>query len=371
MKIILSLVALTCCLTVFIVLSDSDDTAVIDSDQEAVESVETTPILTEHSLLEEDIVPVPSNLGETFGQEEDVERNTVPYPSSKEFSGNPEEVTEKSRPDETEFSWDVIDEWFVPNIPEGIERPVVDGADFTRKLQNGEGTKIPDWAILSFGEGVFDLTKTFTHSSFRDFSSGIIFEGAGMDKTLLIFEKGINFFGIEKVEGLTFRNLTLDANNSDIFEGRIRGAVSLDFEQVRIVRFDSGSGGSCLFYVQANPCTIRAKDSEFICGYGRGRRPGTLSGKDNFLAYFFNCRFEFMDFRLRKRENYQIRFDKCKFVNIREDETFTDKPDLSGTRNPSVIFNFCELNGLLEEYEELDPYQKNFEEFLSRFPNSD
>ena len=349
MRVVLILVALACCLTIFIVVSDSDDNVVVETTQRSSERTETIPEL---PPIDEHI-PIPCN-------------------GEGEFSVQKEkEVTKKPQPIEIEFGWDVIDQYFVSKIQEGMERSVLNGAEFVKKLQNGEKPEIPDWAILSFGEGVFDLTRTLKENSFGNLSSDILFEGAGMNKTLLIFGRGIDISFEDKIKGLAFRDLTLDVHNDCLFDVTSKSDVTLDLTRVRIVRFDSGTGGSCLFYIQANPCTVRAKDSEFICGYGRGNMPGTLYGKGDFLAYFFNCKFELMDFDLGKKEGYKIRFDKCKFVNIREDETFTDKPDPSGTRNPSVVFNFCELDGLLEKCETISAYRKDFEKFLLRFPKSD
>ena len=353
MKIVLILAVLACCLAFLIVVSDSADNVVFETTQRPIEQNETVP---------ETSFPI--------------KRVPIPHESEVNISvQGKKEVTKNPQPKEMKFGWDVIDQYFVSKILEGMERPVVNGAEFVKKLQNGEKPKIPDWAILSFGEGVFDLTRTFSNGSFQKLSSDILFEGAGIDKTLLIVGKGIYCNGDKKFEWMTFRDLTLDAANDGLFDictFDSKESVRLDFDRVRVVRFDSGCAGSCLFCLNTDSTSIiRARDSEFVCGYGRGRKPGTLSREGNFLAYFFNCTFELVDFKLRKIDGYQIRFDQCKFVNVREDETFTENTDPSKTENLAVIFNCCELDGMLRRGESMSKHRKDFDEFLSRFNNTD
>jgi len=285
-----------------------------------------------------------------------------------------------------EFDWGVIDEKFRSENSTEIERPIIDGADFTKRLQDGKKPEIEEWSILSFQKGRFDLSRLFRDGYFSRFPPNITFKGEGIDKTLLMFGKG--FSGCHNIERLRFCDLTIDAANEPLFNIRAQ-RISLDFERIRVVRFDSGCAGSSLFKIDSvyGGVVVRAMESEFICGYGDGSRAGTLCRREQFLGSFSNCIFVLMDFCLedhhwRNGKGWQILFDRCHFTLMYEGDVFNNTTvELFKERfvkypfskkNVVAIFQDCVLDPekpLLRQGETIRTYREdfNFEEFLSRF----
>jgi len=398
--IILVAVLLLCCFVFFLVSSSSDPPGELVESQLLPPESEKVAFLTEP--VEESTSPDP------FGEMEERQR---PRPESEEMALLTEPIEDSAggaietdseekeslkaqevQPSDNqssfqmEFDWGVIDEKFLPeDSPEG-ERPIIDGAEFAKKLQEGKRPEIEEWSILSFGEGRFDLRRMFRYGYFSRFPPNISFKGEGIDRTLLMFGKGIHCFYNIEFERLRFSDLTIDAENGIPFAIRAQ-RVNLDFERTRVVRFERGS---CLFDIDAHygEGVVRARDSEFICGYGRGSRVGTLNCNDQFLASFSNCRFVLMDFCLedhhwRKGRGWQILFDRCHFTLMYEGDVFNNTTvELFKERfvkypftneNVVAIFQDCVLDPekpLLRQGETIKTYRENFdfEEFLSRFP---
>ena len=143
-----------------------------------------------------------------------------------------------------------------------------------------------------------------------------------MDATLL----QLGDIGIRgDVQRLAFRDLTLDAGNDGLFDMR-SGALVLDLERVRIVRFDAAHGGCHVF--DARGVLIRARDSKIIGGYGRHPGHGDLFRSGPILARFSRCRFELLDMSLsRVGSRGRVLFQDCSFHLLEEN------PMLAATEN--------------------------------------
>ena len=363
-------VLLLCCFAFFLVSSSSDPPGELEERQLSPPELEEVVLLT---------APIEEPSSEAIETEPD--GNVTPVTPENKIPDNQSIYL-------LEFDWGVIDEKFLPEDCTDQEKPIIDGADFTKRLQEGKRPEIPEWSILSFGEGRFDLSRMFKDGYFSRFPPNVMFRGKGIDKTLLIFRHGISC--CHYIERLRFSDLTIDAVNGPRFNIRAQ-RVSLDFERTRVVRFDSGSAGSSLFYIDADygEGIVRARDSEFICGYGRGSKAGTLCRHDQFLASFSNCRFVLMNFCLEDHhwkpgEGWQILFDRCHFTLMYEGDVFNNTTvELFKERfvkypfskkNVVAIFQDCVLDPekpLLWQGETIKTYRKDFdfEEFLSRFPD--
>jgi hypothetical protein len=286
------------------------------------------------------------------------------------------EASEKIRfgqPAVLDFEWTVIDEKLdgnlVDSLPEAIaadtdERPVIDGAEFAKQLSERKRIEIPEGATFSFGPGIFDLTAMFTLGYFKKLPPDVRFKGAGMDATLLVFGYGVYSRAID-VERLRFNDLTLDAGDTIPIHIHAK-RVGLDFDRVRVVRFDNDRGGSVLFRLSADlgECVIRARDSEFIGGYGKGRNIGNLFRCNHILASFTGCKFELIDILDKRRvAGWQILFKGCEFMLIRGDPT--------REKTTNIVFEDSVLKSILPNNDTVDDHRKNYEAFKKRFSDAE
>ena len=179
----------------------------------------------------------------------------------------------------------------------------VDGDQFA-----GAG-KVQKGLVIHFGAGVHTLSpRRLTPDRGEPFPSDITIQGAGMDATLLNLEE-ISLR--HPVERLAFRNLTIFTCDDYGFDLRNAGAV-LDYEGVRSVGFDIGAGGSLCFSVNRG-VMIRARDSQFLGGYGRHPGSGNLWRGDTLVARFERCRFELVDLEVGRLRSGKVVFQQCVF----------------------------------------------------------
>jgi hypothetical protein len=122
----------------------------------------------------------------------------------------------------------------------------------------------------------------------------LTFEGAGMDRTLVTFDRfqSANVrFHTEKgaVVNLAFRDMTVDCGNDKLFDYRTKDPTTLRFERCRIIRFDSGAGGSSLFHMRS--LAVWMKDTRIENGYGRSPQHGKVFAvqSDSLLALLDDC----------------------------------------------------------------------------------
>ncbi len=188
----------------------------------------------------------------------------------------------------------------------------IDGED----LMTDKSVAIENGSVISFGPGIHKLDER----SFRDAGRGnvpmdVTIIGAGKNSTLLRI--GDISSGADIVR-LTFRNMTLDANNDGLFDQR-SGSLSLHLESARVVRFDARHGG-CYIFSASNGCAVTAVDTEFTGGYGRSPGTGYFLRSEPFLGHFKNCTLELVDLRnLKQLDSGQVHFKGCRFVIRGED----------------------------------------------------
>ena len=186
--------------------------------------------------------------------------------------------------------------------------------------------------MLSFGPGIHTLDeRRFRGEDRSGIPKDVTIIGAGRDSTLL--QMG-DISSRTTVDRLTFRNITLDAQNDGLFDLRL-GSLSLHLESVRIVRFDAGHGGCSIFSVRGGS-VLRARDSQIVGGYGRAPGRGGLFRGTPFLARFTNCHLELVELRLERlgRDSKAV-FQNCSFVRPEGDA------DPVLVQNPSVAFYGC------------------------------
>ena len=104
----------------------------------------------------------------------------------------------------------------------------------------------------------------------REFPSDLLIVGAGMNATLLRLNE-ISSRG--PIRSLTFRDLTLHANNNYLTDVRGNEPITLRLERCRVIGFDMGAGGSVMFSASvgafyASNCRIEAGFSRTTAGFG-------------------------------------------------------------------------------------------------------
>lgn len=195
----------------------------------------------------------------------------------------------------------------------------VSGEDLTK----GEFKPIGDGSVVTFGPGVHTLDeRSFRGADRRDVPKDITVIGAGKNSTLLRMG---DIGSRADIQRLTFRNLTIDADNDGLFDQR-GGSLSLHLESARVVRFDAGHGGCYIFFSRGGGA-VTAVDTEFTGGYGRSPGNGSFLRGEPFLGHFKNCTLELIDFRILKGlRSGQVRFDGCHFIVQGEDPSTWQNP---------------------------------------------
>jgi hypothetical protein len=195
----------------------------------------------------------------------------------------------------------------------------VSGEDLTK----GEFNPIGDGSVVTFGPGVHTLDeRSFRGADRQNVPKDITVIGAGKNSTLLRMG---DIGSRADIQRLTFRNLTIDADNDGLFDQR-GGSLSLHLESARVVRFDAGHGG-CYIFSTRGGCAVTAVDTEFTGGYGRSPGNGSFLRGEPFLGHFKNCTFELVEFRhLKGLRSGQVRFDGCHFTVQEEDPSTWQNP---------------------------------------------
>ncbi len=190
---------------------------------------------------------------------------------------------------------------------------------------SGEGwdaSTLRDGLTIVFGPGHHSLsTSDLRRKAPRPFPADVTIQGAGMDATLVVIDE-ISLRS--EVERLRFRDLTFDTGNDYAFDLRQGGAL-LDFERVRVVRFDMGAGGSLAFSVQSG-MMLRARDCEFLGGYGSSPGSGRLFRGAALISRFERCRFDLIDLELEEVKGGEVLFLHCTFDRLRVDPTRSASP---------------------------------------------
>ncbi|MEM6569515.1 MAG: hypothetical protein AAF957_13965 [Planctomycetota bacterium] len=217
-------------------------------------------------------------------------------------------VRNEWRPDDDLFEGDALER--ITRAP--TSAAAVDGIDF---LSN-RGEKLEDGVTLTFGPGVFTLDERRIRASDGDrIPNDLTIVGVGRNATLL--QMG-DLGGRGTFERLTFRDITLDAQNDGLFDHRHDGA-SVSFQRARIVRFDAAHGGSTIFSFRGG-AFIDANDLEIIGGYGRAPGQGDLVRGGPMIGRFRNCRFELVELRrMRSWREGRLEFTGCSFTLVGPD----------------------------------------------------
>jgi len=222
----------------------------------------------------------------------------------------------------------------------------LDGPGFV----SGREAELTPGATLVFGPGIHVLDARRLQAENGVIPADVTLVGAGKDATLLrigdISTRGF-------LERLTLRDMTLDADNDGLFD--IRSVTALvDLQRVRIVRFDAGHGG-CNTLSASRGAIFRARDVDFVGGYGRSPGNGDLLDGAPIIALFQNCRFERIKMRdLTPGDGSQVRFQDCRFVT----EWNPIQPQ------PGLAFERC-------QYEELEPTEIETLPLSDLFPGAE
>ncbi|MFG0316727.1 MAG: hypothetical protein ACF8XB_05600 [Planctomycetota bacterium JB042] len=181
-----------------------------------------------------------------------------------------------------------------------------------------DASTLRDGLTIVFGPGRHTLsTRDLRRKAPTPFPADVTIQGAGMDATLVAIDEEISVRS--DVERLRFRDLTVDTANDYAFHLRRDGAL-LDFERVRVVRFDMGAGGSLAFSVHSG-MMLRARDCQILGGYGRSPGSGSLFRGAALLARFERCRFDLIDLELDQVKGGEVLFLHCTFDRLRVDPT--------------------------------------------------
>lgn len=229
-----------------------------------------------------------------------------------------------------------------------IFEPRASGSSIDGTTLDPKGPALRDGMVVEFGPGQFELKSRSLRDEDGKFPRDLTISGAGINATLVKFDE-LSPRG--PVERLTIRDMTVDCGNNYLFDAR-RGGVTLDLRSVRIVRFDMGAGGSLIFGVNEG-LVLRARDCEFLGGYGRSPGSGNFSRGAAKLFHFDGCTFGRID--LRDSRSGPVHFPSCRFR-----EFSRDPHDML----PDATFSECVVEPLIGIQEYLDRTVQSLTEFF-------
>lgn len=213
-----------------------------------------------------------------------------------------------------EFSWEELnDEFFARALNPRQTGERIDGVS----LEDRKRATLQDGTLIEFGPGLHRLKPDHAFGR-KEFPADLTIQGAGMNSTLLTID---TLHTRDEVQRLRIKNLTIDCANNYMFDLRSAG-LSLDLENVRIVRFDMGAGGSLVFGVN-DGLFLRAVNCEFLGGYGRSPVSGNLFRGDALVATFTGCTFQRVGLRLHGTSAATTSFVNCIFREYHEEPTET------------------------------------------------
>ncbi|MCK6447766.1 MAG: hypothetical protein L6Q99_15345 [Planctomycetes bacterium] len=188
--------------------------------------------------------------------------------------------------------------------------PVLDGSTVSRT------TEVPDGSELRYPAGVHrvDLSRL----GGERFPRCLAVRGAGMDRTLLVWEELSTRSRVERIE---ISDVTLKTEY--MFDLRSELATIV-LDRVRIVGFDAGAGASCVLATAGNALHVR--DSRIEGGYGRLPGSGVLFDVRTpaLLARFDRCVLSGLAIPTQHlRDRSTVVFSNCRFDDTLEpDESF-------------------------------------------------
>lgn len=214
---------------------------------------------------------------------------------------------------------------FATNFEPQHEGPTVDLtsylSDRERPLQDGTTFVLP--------AGVFLLDNFMRNVN--SFPRDVTIVGAGKDATLLLIED--EFSSRSPLVNFGLVNLTAHTMNDYLFDLRSEPATVF-MDGVRLIGFDMGAGSSCAFGTEE--LALLAKNCEFVGGYGRSPRHGTLFDvrTDGLVARFEGCLFDTIDIGpTRVHSGAAVAFVDCLGVELidwggRFEQQFASNPAL-------------------------------------------
>lgn len=217
-------------------------------------------------------------------------------------------------------------------------------------LPSGKKMNLQPGSVVKLPSGVFSFRRLVFWSG--DFPADVTFEGAGMNRTLLVWDE---LSSRDRLLNLAFSDLTLHSNNDYLLDLR-REPASVLMERVRAIGFDMGHGSSCLLGTEE--LAFWARDCIFTGGYGKSLGTGSIFDvrTDGFLARFDGCSFDSLVIDYRR--SGPILFRDCSFTNYLgyEGHEFSSGAVLEncsvepfvrhtsdGTRNPYPKYDLSEL----------------------------
>ncbi len=209
------------------------------------------------------------------------------------------------------------------------------------KLEQNED--VDAGAVIRFGRGVHALKNHRRFSYAKEFPADISIIGAGIDETV-VHIRGLSAIG--NVERLSIANLTIFTMSGPFFNLH-GGKLVLDLENVRLLGFDSGAGGSNLFSIRG--AFIRATGCEILGGYGRSPGGGSFARDGPLLCLFDSCHFESMKFPFPSGRNAAL-FRNCSFA--------LPGPNPIEGSAAGFVFEGC-------SYEEMEPLSRRDQKELS------
>ncbi len=208
---------------------------------------------------------------------------------------------------------------FTPGLFQRALAPRVSNATLKgEELSSASKGQFEDGVTLEFGAGLHSLKDAWIRREDGEFPEDLHIVGAGINTTLLKIDE---FAARGAVQRLHVRDITLDAGNDYLFDLR-GGGLTIDMENVRVVRFDMGAGSSLVFGVR-NGVLIRARNCEFLDGYGRHPGSGNLFRGSALVASFTGCLFRTVELRLSRGNESSVLFNGCTFENYRNDPTLS------------------------------------------------